>query len=166
MADPANSSPFQAVQNAIYTTLESEMASGRLHGVSAVGDTWLNEVDEYPYVYVDFDGFDQDLGDAVRQRKQTLRFIMGIAYESNVSLSDARKNVKNLLDDGNGNGLCPILNDPANFHWGQSVNWTSITNCKIYDNGDKNQNTTGQFVAYAVLVYSVNLFMNLSGPLQ
>lgn len=164
---PETSSPFQAIQDAIYTTLESEMPAGnRLAGVKAVGNAWLNEVNIYPYVYCDFDSFDEDLGDALHQRKQTIRYVIGIAYESEISLSDARTQVKKLLDDGVGNGVAPILRDPSHYLWGQNIRWSTINQVKMFDNGTNNQNTSGTFVAYVTLVYTVNTAMTIPGALQ
>jgi hypothetical protein len=158
------SAAFQAIQDTIYSTLEAERASGRISSVAAIGDTWLNEVSTFPYVYIDFDSLTQDPS-AVRQRKQVVTYILGIAYQSSVSLSDARRQCKLLLDDGNGNGLLPILNDPANFSWQQQANWSEVVDVKLYDNGTDNQSTAAQFIAYAVIRFEVWQYLTVTGAI-
>lgn len=159
----SNYSNYLAIQNKIFDTLINEAkAGGRLYGVKDVGDTWLLETNLHPYVYVDFDGFSEDTS-ATQQRKLVDRFIVGISYKSAISLSDARKNLKLLLDDGTGNGLAPILRDPANFSWGALASWSGISNFKIYDNGTGPTSTPNQYVAYAVGLFEVIEYMNLQG---
>lgn len=153
------SSPYGAIQDAIEATFITERNGGKLSGVLSVGNTWLNETSVYPTVYVDFDGLDEDLGDAVGQRKQQIHYIIGVSYRSNTSLADARKQIRSLIDDGNGNGICPILRDPSNFYWGQQILWSTITNLRIYDNGSDNATTTGQYIAYCVMRYNIALYL-------
>lgn len=157
------SSAFHSIESSIYATLEAErQPGGRISSVVAIGNAWLNEVSEFPYVFVDFDSLTQEPS-ASRQRKQVCTYLIGIAYQSSVSLSDARTQVKLLLDDGNGNGLLPVLNDGANFSWQQQTNWSELRDVKLYDNGMDNQSTASQFVAYAVARFDVWQYLTVTG---
>lgn len=80
------SSAFHSIESTIYASLEAERQSGgRISSVVAIGNAWLNEVSEFPYVFVDFDSLTQEPS-ATRQRKQVCTYLIGIAYQSSVSL--------------------------------------------------------------------------------
>jgi hypothetical protein len=157
---PVTPMNFLAIQTAIYNGLVAELnpAGGRLSAVQAVGEEWLNEVDLFPYVHISFAGFKQD-DFATRKRKQTFDFVVGMAVQSSVSLADAKAKMHTYLDDGAGNGLCQILNDPANYTWGGLAHRSEILELKVFDNlGMDKAASPSTFISYAVIRYQVITF--------
>ena len=148
-----------AIKAALTANLISEMLSGRLQGVAAVGDTWLNElgpVDSFPYVYVDIGSESESLV-AIQRKENTLNFNIGLAYKSLISLGDAKANLLTLLDDGAGNGLKAILRDPIFYTLNGLATQTQIRmTTQYYDNlGENPKSSLNQFVSYAIIRYDV-----------
>lgn len=156
------------IRTAIYNQLITEMSS-RLAGVQAVGYSWLNQVNLYPYVSI-YSGGKDIKKEATRRKRNTIHFVVGVAYKSEVSLEDAYTQIMRLVEgtsDGNGNwdgnGVQAILEDPNFYTWNQQASWSEITQIRYYDNVKQDtQSTQNSYVAYAVIQYDVVQFVDIT----
>jgi hypothetical protein len=160
---PVSNSNYVAIKAAIHDKLVSEL-SGRLAGVERVGSEWLNDAKIYPYVYVGRPTrFTQERASSHKFRRVD-DFVLGVACRSTDSLEAAQAQLDLLLDDGNGNGLLAILNDPANYTWGGLAQYSFVAEGSNYDNlGSTKTASTGEYVAYSVIRYSVTQFLTVQG---
>ena len=163
---PVNSSNLLAIKNAIKAQLVAEKQTGRIQSVYAIGDSWLNEVSNYPYVSVYASSKTEKI-EAVRRKRATMSFVIGCAVESDISLEDAYNRLYILMDDGNGAGLENILRDPTHYTWGNLASFSELTETRYYDDlgSNKNQALTS-FVAYAVIKYDVVQILRYDGAIS
>lgn len=172
---PTTPSALIAVRANIYNQLASEIGTsgGRLSttpfpstAVKAVGYSWLNTVKQFPYVSIYASGTDENVS-ATRQKFLDMHFVIGMAYQSAVSLEDAYTQLYTLMDDNNGNGLEAILRDPAHFTWGDLVSFSQIKSVRYYDNvKDNRQSTQNTYITYAVVQYDARQVLTWSGTFQ
>jgi hypothetical protein len=75
------------------------------------------------------------------------------------------RQVYTYLDDGAGNGVLAILNDPGNYTWGGLAQFSFVERQQYYDNlGATKTAATTEIVAYAVIQYAVTQFLTVQGP--
>lgn len=167
MSTPVTPIGILSIQDAIFNQLTASQApGGRLASIVGIGEDWLNEAEVYPAIYVGFDSFTQSEW-ATRKRKQILNYVVGLAYKSTVSMSDAKRQLMTLLDDGAGNGLLAVLNDPAFFSVNQLAEKGEVTECKTFDNlGMDKSASPSVFIAYAVCRFTVTTFSTATGTVQ
>jgi hypothetical protein len=159
-ADTNAPSSLVQLKAAITAQLVSEMVSGRIAGVAMVGSTWLDDVAIWPYVSVFAKGRTERV-EAVRRRRSTCDFIIGVAYKSLISIEDAYTNVYNLMADGQGNGLEAILSDGNYFSWNGLCGYSQIMETQYYDNvGDNKTAAMTSFIAYAAMRYQTIQILN------
>ena len=98
-----------AIKEAIITVFTaSQGASGTLYAVKAVGPTGYNETGVSPYVGVELIKTSESFG-ASHQIKIKMSFGISVSVTSTTLLQDAYKARDLIIDDGNGNGIQPLL---------------------------------------------------------
>jgi hypothetical protein len=163
---------YLAVKAALYAILTGEQAPGaRLAAVTSIGESWLNEVRVFPHIGIYFADFKMD-NYAPRLRRYTFNFTLSVAARSslaestNPTQSDAYARLDTLLDDGSGNGLLPVLNDPKNYSLNGIAQKSEVLNMKMYDNllSDKTA-ASNVFTAGAALQWQVTSFAPIAMPI-
>jgi hypothetical protein len=101
---------------------------GRLQTVAMVGkSTWPN-FSTFPFVGLQFRNFTEEPYGAKRYHKFEAFFDIVVVVqvqtvgENILQLEDAWSALRLIVNDGNGNGVFPILRDAANYNMGVSVN--------------------------------------------
>jgi hypothetical protein len=162
-ADTNQPSSLVQLKAAITNQLVSEMVSGRIAGVAMVGSTWLNDVAIWPYVSVFAKGRTEKV-EAVRRRRSTCNFIIGVAYKSLISIEDAYTHCYNLMADGQGNGVEAILSDGNYYSWNDLCNYSQVAETQYYDNvGDNKTAAMTSFIAYAAMRYETVQILDWGG---
>jgi hypothetical protein len=166
--------PTDLIESAIVRALASEMnltgtnPSGRLQTVKSIGKCRINEGVPalYPYIGVE-DYTERESPDSTAAREVETIWRVDIQTRSTVSLTDAKAQLRPILEDGAGNGVRPILRDPANFSLGNLLRSSEVIQTDRTDDLEKDPSgSTAAFFAGATVYVKTRAYVTINGRVQ
>ena len=138
-------------------------AAGLLQTVASVGQSDWPEFNALPFVGVALKDWDES--EAFTQKRKLVSVFQIVAVvdvvasgSSVIQLADAYKKLMAILSDGNGNGIYPLLHDPANYFLGGAAEKTVPRKGKT-DWANKPAGKGTDYVAYVtVMLYAETHF--------
>lgn len=166
MTTPITSSAAtNAIWTALYNLLNAQaMAGGKLATVKSVimGAQFASQL--VPAIAIDLESWNAQWF-AARRRKVTIAYRIYVAASSVqtatriANLKDARASLAPILDDGNGNGIEPILGLPANFAAGNIAWEGSLKSYRVASEIREGENQ--EVWAYGIYDYEAITFVTV-----
>jgi len=145
----------------INTFTTSQGVSGVLAPVLSVGPTSFPESGTYPYVGVDIVRMNEDFVGNHKVRL-TIDFGISISVKSTTLLQDAYTVRDSIIDDGNGNGVQPLLRSIMTSLLGGLIEKAEIGQTILLNNVEDDKTSPPTvFYADAVITYTVCQTINV-----
>ena len=155
----ATPNPIVQIKAAIISNFTSQMnntgtnPNGRLPFVKAVGSSWIDSIDLWPYVGIT--PLEERVERNVALKNDMIAtWAISTTVRSAISTEDAYNQLLTVLDDGTSKGVHAILDDYSNLFLGGLVYKSQRIKTQYFDDLAKDKvSGTNQFAAYAISTF-------------